>query len=342
MAMHNFSYPLGHIRTAKYWQCVEPDGLHLTVSDTGWAKASWGKIYGQWLMECAIMVYDYDRFNAQRLLDVVCKYKVTTFCAPPTIFRFIIHEDLKAYDLSFIRRVSMAGEALNPEVFERFRELTGLTICEGFGQSETTCCVGTPYWLEARAGSMGKEMPGYRMVILDAHGDPAPAGVVGEIAFRSPYCNGPAGLFCGYYNDEAKTSEAWHDGYYRTGDTAWKDEEGYYYYVGRVDDLIKSSGYRIGPFEVESVLMEHPSVLECAVTGTPDPIRGQVVKATIVLTKNFSPSEELKKEIQEYVKTHTAPYKYPRVIEFTDALPKTTSGKIQRNLLRQADQKAQE
>lgn len=334
MAVHDYSYPLGHIRTAKYWQCVERDGLHLTVSDTGWAKASWGKIYGQWLMEGAIMVYDYDRFNAGNLLDVLVKYRVTTFCAPPTIFRFMIHEDLSEYDLSFIHRVTIAGEALNPEVFARFKAITGLEICEGFGQTETTCCIGTPYWLTPKPGSLGKEMPGYRLAILDSHGDPASPGVVGEISFRSSYCNGPAGLFKGYCHDEQKTDEVWHDGYYRTGDMAWKDEEGYYWYVGRIDDLIKSSGYRIGPFEVESVLMEHESVMECAITGVPDPIRGQVVKATIVLAKGFEPSDELKTEIQNYVKTHTAPYKYPRIIEFIEALPKTTSGKIQRNILR--------
>ena len=336
MVMHNATYSLGHLMTAKHWHNVDPDGLHFTLSDTGWGKAVWGKLYGQWLMEAGIFVYDYNRFHPTDLLPLFKKYNITTFCAPPTMFRFFIKEDLSKYDLSSLKYATIAGEALNPEVFNVFYKTTGLKLMEGFGQTETTCIIANLRGMEPRPGSMGKPSPQFDVDIVDEKGEPVPAGVTGEIVVCTDK-RPQIGLFMGYYRDEALTNKSWHDGLYHTGDTAWKDEDGYYWYVGRTDDIIKSSGYRIGPFEIESVLMEHPAVLECAITGVPDPVRGQVVKATIVLTKNYSASEELKKELQNYVKKQTAPYKYPRVVEFVTELPKTISGKIRRAEIREGD-----
>ena len=332
MAMHNHKYALGHFHTAKYWHNVDPDGLHFTISDTGWAKSMWGKLYGQWLCEAATFVYDFDRFDAADILPMFAKYHITTFCAPPTMLRMLIKQDLSKYDFSSVRHMSTAGEALNPEVYSQFEKLTGLQIKEGFGQSETTMLVGNLVGKPHKVGSMGKPAPIYDIDIVDENGNSVPDGEVGEIVVNVK--NGaPCGLFTGYYRDEEKTKEVWHDGFYHTGDTAWRDEDGFFWYVGRVDDVIKSSGYRIGPFEIESVIMELPYVLECGVSAEPDEVRGQVVKASIVLVKGTEPTEELKKEIQVYVKSKTAPYKYPRIVVFRDELPKTVSGKIQRNKL---------
>ncbi|SCJ49838.1 AMP-binding protein [Neobittarella massiliensis] len=333
MVLHDFRYPLGHIVTAKYWHKVDPDGLHLTVADTGWAKASWGKIYGQWIMGAGIFVYDYNKFKPKDLLALIEKYRITTFCAPPTIFRFFIKEGMQDFDLSSLQHATTAGEALNPEVFSRFKEYTGLDLTEGFGQSESTLLIGNIQNMPLRLGSMGRPSPQYSIQLMDEDGNIVDPGEEGEIVIDTR--DGvPAGLFCGYYQDDKRTEEIWHDGYYHTRDIAWQDEDGYLWYVGRTDDVIKASGYRIGPFEIESVLMEHPAVLECAVTGAPDPIRGQVVKATIMLTQGYQPSDELIAELQDFVKHQTAPYKYPRIIEFVDALPKTISGKIKRDVLR--------
>lgn len=332
LAMHNFKYPLGHFITAKYWHCVNPDGLHLTIADTGWAKAAWGKLYGQWLCEAGLFIFDFDRFDANDILPMFQKYGITTFCAPPTILRMMIKQDLSRFDLSTIEHMTTAGEALNPEVFRQFEKATGLQIMEGFGQSETTVALANLAGTKARLGSMGKPVPQYGIRLLDPDGRPVPMGEVGEICFDISQGN-PCGLFTGYYEDPDKTAECRHDGFYHTGDTAWQDEDGYFWYVGRVDDVIKSSGYRIGPFEIENVIMELPYVLECGVSAMPDEVRGQVVKASIVLVKGKEPTEELKKEIQDYVKKHTAPYKYPRVVVFREELPKTASGKIQRNKL---------
>ena len=332
IAMHNYKYPLGHFITAKYWHCVNPDGLHLSISDTGWAKAAWGKIYGQWLSEAAIFVYDFDRFDANDILPMFQQYGITTFCAPPTMLRMMIKQDLSRFDLSSIEHMTTAGEALNPEVFRQFENATGLQIMEGFGQTETTVALANLAGTKARLGSMGKPVPLYDIQLLDAEGKPVPVGEVGEICINIQ--NGsPCGLTVGYYEDEEKTAESRAGGFYHTGDTAWRDEDGYFWYVGRVDDLIKSSGYRIGPFEIENVIMELPYVLECGVSAMPDEVRGQVVKASIVLVKGTEATDALKKEIQEYVKKRTAPYKYPRVVIFRDELPKTASGKIQRNKL---------
>jgi len=332
IAAHCHKYPLGHFITAKYWHCVDPEGLHLTISDTGWAKAMWGKLYGQWLNEAAVFVYDFDRFDAADILPMFAKYSITTFCAPPTMYRMLIKEDLGKYDLSSIQHATIAGEALNPEVFHQFKKATGLSVMEGFGQSETTVMIGNLIGMSPKIGSMGKPVPLYPVDLVDPEGNSVPVGQVGEIVIRAEKTD-ICGLFRGYYNNEDGTSAAWHDGLYHTGDTAWRDEDGYYWYIGRVDDLIKSSGYRIGPFEIESVIMELPYVLECGVSAAPDEVRGQVVKASIVLTKGTEPTEALKKEIQAYVKEHTAPYKYPRIVVFKDSLPKTTSGKIIRNQL---------
>ncbi len=332
IAVHSHKYALGHFITAKYWHCVERDGLHLTISDTGWGKSLWGKLYGQWLAEGAIFVYDFDRFDANTILPMFKRYNITTFCAPPTMLRMMIKEDLSKFDLSSIHNMTTAGEALNPEVFRQFEKATGLQIMEGFGQTETTLVIGILAGTEIRLGSMGKPSPLYDVDIVDENCNSVPVGETGEIVIRTDK-GSPCGLFKGYYLNEELTSEAWRGGMYHTGDTAWKDEDGYYWYVGRVDDVIKSSGYRIGPFEIENVIMELPYVLECGVSAAPDEIRGQVVKASIVLTKGTEPTEELKKEIQNYVKTHTAPYKYPRIVVFRDELPKTISGKIQRNKL---------
>lgn len=332
IALHSYTYPLGHFITAKYWHCVDPDGIHFTISDTGWGKAVWGKLYGQWLCEAAVFTYDFDRFDSGDILPMFAKYDITTFCAPPTMYRFMIKEDLSKFDLSSIKYATTAGEALNPEVFNQFKKATGLSIMEGFGQTETTLALASLVGMAPKVGAMGKPSPLFDVDLVDSDGTPVGVGETGEIVIRTDK-NIPCGLFSGYYLDEEKTSAAWHDGIYHTGDTAWRDEEGYYWFVGRTDDVIKSSGYRIGPFEIESVIMELPYVLECAVSPAPDEIRGQVVKASIVLTKGTEPSEELKNEIQNYVKTHTAPYKYPRIVVFRDSLPKTISGKIQRNKL---------
>ena len=332
IAAHNHKYPLGHYITAKYWHCVDPDGLHFTISDTGWAKAMWGKLYGQWLAEAAVFVYDFDRFDANDILPMFKQYNITTFCAPPTMYRFMIKEDLSKFDLSSIKHACTAGEALNPEVFHQFKKATGLSVMEGFGQSETTVMIANLRGTVPKIGSMGKPVPFYDVDLVDSDGNPVKTGETGEIVIRTNKKH-PCGLFTQYYRDTEKTVEAWRNGYYHTGDTAWRDESGYYWYVGRVDDLIKSSGYRIGPFEIESVIMELPYVLECGVSAAPDETRGQVVKASIVLTKGTEPTEALKKEIQDYVKHHTAPYKYPRIVVFRDELPKTSSGKIMRNRL---------
>lgn len=333
IAAHTHRYALGHFVTAKYWHNVDPNGLHFTISDTGWGKSVWGKLYGQWLSEAAVFTYDFDRFKAADILPLFAKYNITTFCAPPTMYRFFLLEDLNAYDLSSLKYVTTAGEALNREVFDRFYEATGLKIMEGFGQTETTLSIANLVGNELKFGSMGKPTPQYDIDIVDEDGNSLPAGEVGEIVIRIDK-GMPYGLFNGYYLDEERTKKAMHDGLYHTGDMAWKDEDGYYFYMSRIDDVIKSSGYRIGPFEIESVIMELPYVVECAITGVPDPIRGQVVKATVVLTEGTLPSEELKKEIQHYVKENTAPYKYPRVVEFVSELPRTTSGKVRRVALR--------
>ena len=332
MVEHKHTYGLGHFLTARYWHCCEPDGLHFTISDTGWGKSLWGKLYGQWLCEGAVFVYDFERFHASDLLPLFAKYQITTFCAPPTMLRMMIKEDLSRYDFSSVRHMTTAGEALNPEVAMQFKKSTGLEIMEGFGQTETTLTVGNFGGTKVKLGSMGKPSPQYKVKIVDPDGNEVPTGETGEIVIDISE-GSPVGLFTEYYRDEEKTREVMHDGFYHTGDTAWRDEDGYFFYVGRVDDIIKSSGYRIGPFEVESVIMELPYVLECGVSACPDPVRGQVVKASIVLTKGTEPTEELKKEIQDYVKAHTAPYKYPRVVVFRDELPKTISGKIRRNAL---------
>ena len=332
MAMHSYKYALGHYVTAKYWHLCQRDGLHFTISETGWGKALWGKLYGQWLCEGAVFTYDFDRFDAEKILPMFAQYNITTFCAPPTMYRMLIKQDLSKYDLSSIKHATTAGEALNPEVFYQFEKSTGLRIHEGFGQTEMTLGIANLVGTEIKPGAMGKPIPGYGIDIVDADGNPVEDGVNGEIVIRTdpaPTC----GVFLGYYLNQEATDNAWHDGMYHTGDVAWRDEEGYYWYVGRADDVIKSSGYRIGPFEIESTIMELPYVLECGVSAAPDEVRGQVVKASIVLIPGVEGTEELKKEIQNYVKHHTAPYKYPRIVVFRDELPKTISGKIQRNKL---------
>jgi acetyl-CoA synthetase len=336
MVRHDFAYPLGHILTAKYWQQVEDGGLHLTVADTGWAKAAWGKIYGQWICGSAVFVYDYDRFVPANLLGVIARHRVTSFCAPPTMYRFFIKEDLTRYDFSALRTCVVAGEPLNPEVYHRFKELTGLSLREGYGQTEMTLAVAVYPWVAPKPGSMGLPSPGYDIDLLDEQGERCDVGEKGEIVVRTGRQT-PNGMFLGYYRDPELTGKAWHDGVYHTGDVAWRDEDGYLWFVGRTDDVIKSSGYRIGPFEVESALIEHPAVLECAVTGVPDPDRIQVVKATVVLAKGYTQSLELSTELQEHVKKTTAPYKYPRIIEFVSELPKTISGKIRRVEIRERD-----
>ena len=332
VATHNHKYAIGHIVTAVWWHNVDPKGIHFTISDTGWGKAVWGKLYGQWLAEACVFTYDFDRFHADDILPLFAKYKITTFCAPPTMYRFFIKEDLSKYDLTSLKYCTIAGEALNPEVFKQFYNATGIKLMEGFGQTETTLTVANLLGMEPKPGSMGKPNPQYDVDIVDENGNSVEAGVVGEIVLHTD--REQIGLFKSYYGDRSLTDEVWHDGLYHTGDTAWKDNDGYYWYIGRTDDIIKSSGYRIGPFEIESVIMEHPLVLEVAVTGVPDPVRGMVVKATIVLVKGAEGSDELVKEIQNFVKEHTAPYKYPRIVEFVKELPKTISGKIQRAKLR--------
>jgi acetyl-CoA synthetase len=337
MVLHDFVFPLGHIVTAKYWQCVQDDKIHLTQTDSGWAKFAWGKIYGQWICGAAVGVYDTEKFIPHALLNAIIRIKPTTFCAPATIYRFLIKEDLSGYDLSFIKHACIAGEPLNPEVYKKIYELTGMELHEGFGQSETSVLLANFPWIEVRPGSMGKPSPLYNIDLLDADGNSCEDGIVGTIVVKGTDIKHPIGLFRGYWLDKDTTEKLWHDGIYNTGDMAWRDADGYYWFVGRNDDVIKCSGYRIGPFEVESALLEHPSVLECAVTAAPDPIRGQVVKATIVLARGFEASDSLIKELQNHVKKTTAPYKYPRIIEFTKELPKTVSGKIQRNLIRKMD-----
>lgn len=340
MVQHNFIYPLGHISTAMYWQSVGENGLHLTVAETGWAKAAWGKLYGQWLAGAGIFVYDFDRFVPRDLLEMIVRYKVKTFCAPPTIYRYLIKEDLTKYDLSALEYCVVAGEPLNPEVYNQFLKQTGHKLREGYGQTELTVVLATYPWMEPKPGSMGKPSPGYDVDIIDISDESnrsCEVGEIGEIVIRTDRQK-PVGMFDGYYGDPERTRSVWHDGIYHTGDTAWRDEDGYFWFVGRTDDVIKSSGYRIGPFEVESALLEHPAVLECAITGVPDPLRGQVIKATVVLTKQYQPSEALKQELQEHVKRVTAPYKYPRIIEFVNELPKTISGKIRRVEIREQDQ----
>ena len=332
IAMHSYKYALGHYVTAKYWHLAERNGLHFTISETGWGKALWGKLYGQWLCESAVFTYDFDRFEADKILPMFKKYNITTFCAPPTMYRMLIKQDLSKYDLSSIHHATTAGEALNPEVFYQFEKATGLKIAEGFGQTEMTLGIANLLGTMLKPGAMGKPVPGYGIDLVDMDGNSVPDGVNGEIVIRTepkPTC----GVFLGYYNEQEKTDAVWHDGMYHTGDLAWRDEDGYYWYVGRADDVIKSSGYRIGPFEIESTIMELPYVLECGVSAAPDEVRGQVVKASVVLIPGVEGTEELKKEIQNYVKQHTAPYKYPRIVVFRDELPKTISGKIMRNQL---------
>ena len=332
IAMHSYKYALGHYVTAKYWHMAERDGLHFTISETGWGKALWGKLYGQWLCEGAIFVYDFDRFDPEKILPLFKQYNITTFCAPPTMYRMLIKQDLSRFDLSSVHHATTAGEALNPEVFYQFEKATGLQIAEGFGQTEMTLGIANLRGTILKPGAMGKPVPGYGIDLVDADGNPVEDGVNGEIVIRTdpkPAC----GVFQGYYQDPERTEAVWHDGMYHTGDLAWRDEDGYFWYVGRADDVIKSSGYRIGPFEIESTIMELPYVLECGVCAAPDEIRGQVVKACIVLVPGKEPTEELKKEIQSYVKLHTAPYKYPRIVEFRKELPKTISGKIIRSQL---------
>lgn len=334
MVTHDHSYPIGHIITSKYWHNMQADSLHLTVSETGWAKSVWGKLYGQWLAAGAIFVYDMEKFVPSELLKRIEQYKVTTFCAPPTIYRFFIKEGMDGYDFSSVKYATTAGEALNPEVYNRFYEQTGLKLMEAFGQTEMTVMTLNPVGTTPKPGSMGKPSPLYHVDLVDEDGRSVPPGEVGELVLRLEEGKKQIGLFDGYYKDPDLTQKVWHDGLYHTGDTAWKDEDGFLWYVGRTDDIIKASGYRIGPFEIESVLMEHPAVLECAVTGAPDPVRGTVVKATVVLTKDHAASDALVKELQQYVKKQTAPYKYPRIIEFVEALPKTISGKIRRTEIR--------
>ena len=332
MAMHSYKYALGHYITAKYWHLCERDGLHFTISETGWGKALWGKLYGQWLCEGAVFVYDFDRFDAEKILPMFAKYNITTFCAPPTMYRMLIKQDLSKFDLSSIHHATTAGEALNPEVFYKFEQATGLRIAEGFGQTEMTLGIANLVGTELKPGAMGKPVPGYGIDLVDPEGRPVPDGINGEIVIRTdpkPTC----GVFLGYYRNQEATDAVWHDGMYHTGDVAWRDEDGYYWYVGRADDVIKSSGYRIGPFEIESTIMELPYVLECGVCAAPDEVRGQVVKACIVLIPGVEGTDALKKDIQNYVKHRTAPYKYPRIVEFRTDLPKTISGKIMRNKL---------
>lgn len=331
MVAHYFTYPLGHIVTARYWHNLRQDSLHLTVADTGWGKAVWGKLYGQWIVGATVFVYDHEKFTPADMLKMIEEHKITSFCAPPTIFRFMIREDLNKFDLSSLKYCTIAGEPLNPAVYEAFYNATGIKLMEGFGQTETTMTIGTFPWMEPKPGSMGVPNPAYDMDLITGDGRSAEDGEQGEIVLRTDKVK-PLGLFKEYYRDAEKTKEVYSDNVYHTGDIAWRDEDGYYWFVGRTDDVIKSSGYRIGPFEVESALMTHPAVVECAITGVPDEVRGQVVKATIVLAKAYKDKagEELVKEIQNHVKKTTAPYKYPRVVEFVEELPKTISGKIRR------------
>lgn len=335
MVLHDSLYSVGHLMTAKHWHNVSPDGIHFTIADTGWGKAVWGKYYGQWLMEACVFTYDFDRFHAPEILDMIGRYGITTLCMPPTMYRLLMQERLADYDLSSLEYSTTAGEALNPDLFQFWKDHTGLTIYEGFGQTETPLTIGNLTNSVPRPGSMGKPVPLYEVAILREDGTPCAVGETGEICISiDPH---PAGIMMEYYRAPEKTAAAMHDGWYHTGDTAWEDEDGYYWYVGRNDDVIKSSGYRIGPFEIESVLLEHDAVRECAVTGVPDELRGQAVKATIVLADGYAPSDELTRELQAWVKSETAPYKYPRIIEYASELPRTVNGKIRRVAIREAD-----
>lgn len=338
MVIHNFTYPLGHIVTAKYWHNLHQDSLHLTVADTGWAKAAWGKLYGQMIVGACVMVYDHEKFNPIEMLELIQNYKVTSFCAPPTVYRFMIREDVTKFDLSSLEYATTAGEALNPSVYDAFYKASGIKIMEAFGQTETTPTIITFPWMTPKPGSMGVPNPAYDMDLIDHDGRSVEDGEVGEVVFKTDKFM-PLGLFMGYYRDEALTKKVYDNNIYRTGDTAWRDEDGYFWFEGRTDDVIKSSGYRIGPFEVESAIMTHSSVVECAITGVPDDVRGQIVKATVVLANDYKDraGDDLVKEIQDHVKKVTAPYKYPRIIEFVDELPKTISGKIKRADIRKQD-----
>lgn len=337
MVAHDHLYAMGHLTTGVFWHNLTKDSIHLTVADTGWGKAVWGKFYGQWFAGACVFVYDHEKFHADDLLRQIEKYHITSFCAPPTIYRFMVREDLSQYDLSSLRYCCTAGEALNAAVYEKFYQQTGIRLMEGFGQTETTMTLGTMPWMQPKPGSMGKPNAQYQIDLLRPDGTSCEDGEKGEIVVRVPEGKKPLGLFKEYYRDEALTREAWHDGYYFTGDMAWRDQDGYYWFEGRTDDVIKSSGYRIGPFEVESALMTHPAVVECAITGVPDEVRGMVVKATVVLGKGWNEhaGPELVKELQDHVKSVTAPYKYPRIVEFVDSLPKTISGKIRRVEIRE-------
>ena len=340
MVQHNFAYPLGHIITAKYWQRVEENRLHMSVSDSGWAKFGWGKIYGQWICGAVVFAYDMDKFVPLHLLEKITKYKVTTFCAPPTMFRFMLQEDVTKFDLSCIHHCCIAGEPLNPEVFKKWYNLTGLELCEGFGQSEGPVLIANFQWFKPIPGSTGKPSPLFDIQLIDSDGNVCEDGDEGTIAIMDVKHNPPTGLFTGYFKNPEMTEEKLGGAYYDTGDVAWRDSKGYYWFVGRNDDVIKCSGYRIGPFEVESAMLEHPAVVECAITGAPDPIRGQVVKATVVLAEGYEGTPALTKELQNHVKHVTAPYKYPRVIEYVEELPKTLGGKIKRAQIRRADEQA--
>lgn len=342
MVAHDFLYALGHITTGVYWHNLQEDSIHLTVADTGWGKAVWGKLYGQWFAGAVVFVYDHEKFNAPSLMRQMEKYHITSFCAPPTVYRFMIREDFSKYDLSALRYCTTAGEALNPAVYQKFFQLTGIQLMEGFGQTETTMTLGTFPWQTPKPGSMGKPNPQYDVQLLRSDDTQCEDGEKGEICIYIGNKK-PIGLFKGYYRDQNLTLKIWHHGYYHTGDMAWRDQDGYYWFVGRSDDVIKSSGYRIGPFEVESALMTHPAVVECAITGVPDDIRGMVVKATVVLADEWKSKADdtLIKELQNHVKHETAPYKYPRVIEFVDELPKTISGKIRRVEIREKDNQKQ-
>ena len=336
MVAHDYLYALGHLTTGVFWHNLQEDSIHLTVADTGWGKAVWGKMYGQWFAGATVFVYDHEKFSASQLLDCIQQYRITSFCAPPTVYRFLVHEDFSRYDLSSLRYCTTAGEALNSSVYERFLALTGIRLMEGFGQTETTLTLGTMPWNSPKPGSMGLPNPQYQIDLVRPDGSSCEDGEKGEIVVRTDG-HKPIGLFKEYYRDETLTRSVWHDGFYHTGDVAWRDEDGYYWFVGRMDDVIKSSGYRIGPFEVESALMTHPAVVECAVTGVPDSIRGMVVKATVVLRSDWKDraGEALVEELQQHVKSQTAPYKYPRIVEFVDELPKTISGKIRRVEIRE-------
>ena len=338
MVLHDSRYALAHLMTAKHWHNVRPDGLHFTIADTGWGKAVWGKYYGQWLMEAGVFTYDFDRFHASEILNLIAEYNITTLCCPPTMYRLMMQEDIDSFDLSSLEYSTTAGEALNPDLFDFWKEHTGLTIFEGFGQTETPLTIANLTNSTPRAGSMGKPVPLYDVRVLRDDGSDCNVGETGEVCINIE--SNPAGIMMEYYRDEAKTAAAMHDGWYHTGDTAWRDEDGYFWYVGRNDDVIKSSGYRIGPFEIESVMLEHEAVREVAVTGVPDPVRGKAVKATVVLADGFAPSEELTRELQKWVKNKTAPYKFPRVVEYADDLPRTVNGKIRRVAIREADEAA--